>query len=82
MSSGGEGLAIHFGAMAEPLSVQFGKVASFNWDPDQVERLQTMADAITRLSVNAFLSDGEAHRARRRVLATIKATARREGPVA
>lgn len=57
-----------FGALAPPLWKQLRLPMS------RVRFVQKAADAITRLAVNQFLSESEAHRARRRLMKRILQT--------
>ncbi|MFA5430391.1 MAG: hypothetical protein WC329_04460 [Candidatus Omnitrophota bacterium] len=59
-------LAIHFGALADPLINQV-KAQGYRYPPG-IDYLQGCADMITRLKVALILSDGEAEKARRRLL--------------
>lgn len=56
-----------FGAMSAPLRAQL-KIQGFDIDAAVVKHCQRDADAITRLLVRHMLSEGEAHKARRRLL--------------
>ena len=63
---------ITFGALAPPLCEQLGV------PPARVALHQKQADAITRLLVAGLLTDGEAHRARARLVKHIALSAPRE----
>ena len=60
-------LSIEFGALVPPLRTQLQGQASVPLDV--ITQAQQDADAITRLKIHQILTDGEAHRARQRLLA-------------
>lgn len=61
-------VVIEFGAMAPKLHVQFGM--SRRW----FRYFQDCADSIVTLHVGGLISDGETHRARRRLIRRIERT--------
>lgn len=55
-----------FGALADPIGYQLERQGLALPDAER-DRLQPLADAITRLSLHAILTDAEMARARRRL---------------
>lgn len=65
-------LKLQFGALRAPLAEQL-TAAGVTCDPgDDASRWQEFADAIALLSIHSLITDGETHRARRRLLMLIK----------
>ena len=72
-------LYIAFGATCEPLTRQV-RDCNLRLDPGQADVLQACADSITRLKIHSILSDGEAHKARQRLMkAIVRATTDNQG---
>ena len=74
-------LRIIFGATAENLSRQIEAVG-LDGDSNAVDDLQRYADAVTLLSVQGVLSEGEAHKARQRLMKRIVKAVQMQHPSA
>ena len=63
-------VGIHFGALCAPIVQQLleQEVTAI---PDNINQLQDYANSITMLFVNGFLTRGEAHNARNRLMKKI-----------
>lgn len=61
-----ENLTIRFGPLTEPLHRQLDVA------PSRMALFQKIADALTILSLDAYLTDGETHRARKRLIRKIE----------
>ncbi len=63
-------IALSFGPMAKPLKEQLNGLG----DDQYLDQAQLDADAITRLYLRGLLADGEAKKARKRLLGAIRAS--------
>ena len=66
-------LSLRFGAMSDPIHHQLDR-QGFEVVAKDVKHWQKCADAITLLSIHAYLSDSEKERARKRLGAAIGRT--------
>lgn len=65
-------IAIHFGAMCDTIAEQLAGQVERLPAAHTLEHLQRDAEAITRLRVRSVLTDGEASRARQRLMKQIR----------
>jgi hypothetical protein len=67
-------LPLSFGAMSEKLSVQLKKTKV---KKDELKEFDRLADAVTLLKIQSVITETEAHKARKRIVARIQKSVRK-----
>jgi bisphosphoglycerate-independent phosphoglycerate mutase (AlkP superfamily) len=70
---------IRFGALSPSIAEQIADQGFF-LNKAQAKRFQAFADATVRLHVNGFLTDGEVHKARRRIMRDLRTAIEVDAP--
>lgn len=65
-------IGLHFGAMCDPINDQLEKQGLRFKDPTAAERFEKMVQCVIGLLLQGILTDGEKHRAYRRIMIRIR----------